>query len=120
MRVLPWSERFGTDARIWWSSTSMGRQDTSKACLYVCTTQNLISGASITPTPAAELWANLRSANLRMDAASFTIRNPSMGESFSFEMYGQTSLLLRVVLNKRSRWMVERHGRSTGSPPTHG
>ncbi|MDT7816429.1 MAG: hypothetical protein QOJ42_6345 [Acidobacteriaceae bacterium] len=40
MRVLLWSGRFGTDARIWWSSTSMGPQNTSKACLYVFTTRN--------------------------------------------------------------------------------
>src|SRR4029077_10176423 len=77
----------------------------------------LTSGVSIGPPARAAPWVRPRSANSRMDAASFSTRNhlALMAETFWFVLFGRTSPRLQPTLNSHSPTMEARPGKSTGS-----
>src|SRR4029077_3804616 len=77
----------------------------------------LTSGVSIGPPARAAPWVRPRSANSRMDAASFSTRNhlAQMAETSWFDLFGRTSPRLRPTLNSHSPTMEARPGKSTGS-----
>src|SRR5258708_4272541 len=87
---------------------------TADSCLF--TSHNPIRGGSNRPPATAVPWARPRSANSRMDAASFSTQNhPAlMAEPSWFDLFGRTSPRIPPTLNSRSRMMAAKPGKSTG------